>query len=66
MVKGWHEVCYTLLKRFARLANPYFSNNESVECVRQWRATCGQLTIDLLTEESGRCVPLGPRPAVLQ
>ena len=37
-----------------------------VESARQWRATCGQPTFELPTEESGRCVSLGPHPAVLQ
>ena len=29
-----------------------------MESARQWRATCGLLTLDLPTEESGRCFPL--------
>ena len=37
-----------------------------VECARQWRATCGQQTLVLLTEKSGCCVPLGIRSAFLQ
>ena len=44
----------------------------SVDSVRQRKANCDQLTIDLSKEESDprevsdSCVPLNPRPAVLQ
>ena len=31
-----------------------------MDSARWWRATCGQLTLDLPTEESGRCVSLDP------
>ena len=39
---------------------------KSVEFAKQWITTRGKLTLDLPTEESGRCVSLGPRPSVLQ
>ena len=33
-----------------------------MEFARQWRVNCGQLALDLPTEETGRCVPLSPPP----
>ena len=57
---------YRELKREAVRAVKSDKRRKSVESAKQWTATCGQLTLDLPTVESGRCVPLGLGPAVLQ
>ena len=53
---------YRKLKRQAVSAMRRTKKRKSVESARQWKAICGQLTLELPTEESGRCVPQTPAP----
>ena len=57
---------YRQLKREAVRALRRDKEAQIHESARQWKATYGQLTLDLPTEKSRLRVSLGPRPAVLQ